>query len=68
MNIFDGPIDFEATKNRAIRRAMREGAAVHIELLAEQTKTILPDDALFTKEEVIALLEGFVLGLRNNDT
>lgn len=68
MSIFDGPTDFAATKDRAIRRAMREGAALHIEALATETKKALPDDKLFTKDEVLALLEGFVLGLRSNDT
>lgn len=66
MSIFDGPIDFATTKDRAIKRAMREGAALHIETLARQTATVLPADKLFTTEEVVALLEGFAQGLRSN--
>lgn len=64
MSIFDGPTDFAAAKDRAIKRAMRDGAAAHIEALARQTATVLPDDKLFTRDEVVALLEGFAQGLR----
>lgn len=64
MSIFDGPTDFATTKDRAIKRAMRDGAAAHIEALARQTGTVLPADQLFTTGEVVALLEGFAQGLR----
>lgn len=66
MSIFDGPADFAATKDRAIKRAMRDGAATYIETLARQTATTLPADKLFTRDDVVALLEGFALGLRGN--
>lgn len=66
MSIFDGPPDFADAKDRAIKRAMRDGAAAHIEILARQTATVLPPDKLFTTEEVVALLEGFAQGLRSN--
>jgi len=65
VSIFDGPIDFATTKDRAIKRAMREGAAAHIEALARQTAAVLPADKLFTREEVVALLDGFAQGLRS---
>jgi hypothetical protein len=45
---------------------MREGAAVHIEILAEQTRTIIPADKLFTRDDVIALLEGMAQGMRGD--
>lgn len=66
MSIFDGPSDFATTKDRAIKRAMRDGAATYIETLARQTATTLPADKLFTTAEVVALLEGFAQGLRSN--
>jgi hypothetical protein len=66
MSIFDGPPDFATMKDRAIKRAMREGAAVHIEILAEQTRTIIPADKLFTRDDVIALLEGMAQGMRGD--
>lgn len=68
MSIFDGPADFAATKDRAIKRAMREGAAVHIDILTEQLRTVIPADKLWTRDDVIALLEGVAQGMRSNDT
>lgn len=66
MSIFDGPPDFEAMKDRAIKRAMREGAAVHIDILTEQLRTVIPADKLWTRDDVIALLEGVAQGMRSN--
>lgn len=64
MSIFDGPVDFAAMKDRAIKRAMREGAAVHIDILTEQIRTVIPADKLFTRDDVVALLEGMAQGMR----
>lgn len=56
--------DFETAKGRAIERAMQDGAARYVDLLADQVaKQVLPAK-VFTRDEVIELLRGTADGMR----
>jgi hypothetical protein len=55
---------FQMMKDRAIRRAMRDGAASYIDrLAAELTQQVAPQ-TLFTRDDVIALLQGMAERMR----
>lgn len=56
--------DFQAMKDRAIKRAMRDGAAHYIDRLIEQVEKKIPDEQTFTKAELIELLRGVSEGMR----
>lgn len=64
MSIFDGPTDFAATKDRAIKRAMRDGAATYIDRLAIELTAKVPATTLFTRDDVAELLTGMAERMR----
>lgn len=59
---------FQAMKDRAIKRAMREGAAYYIDRLIENVQREIPADRLFTRDDVVELLRGTSEGLREVTT
>jgi hypothetical protein len=61
-------VDFQAVKDRAIKRAMRDAAATYIDLLIGQVKDKIPDAQTFTKAELIELLTGMAEGMRGDNT
>lgn len=60
--------DFQAMRDRAIKRAMREGAAYYIDRLIENMLREIPADRVFSRADVIELLRGTSEGLREVTT
>lgn len=60
--------NFQDAKDRAIKRAMRDGAATYIDRLIEQVGRQVPDSAIFSKQDVIDLLAGMADGMRGDQS
>lgn len=58
---------FQAMKDRAIRRAMQDGAAGYIERLSRELTAQVPAHTLFTRDDVVALLDGMAERMRQED-
>lgn len=58
--------DFETAKGRAIERAMQDGAARYVDMLADQLVKQVPPDKVFTRDEVVELLRGTAEGMRGD--
>lgn len=61
-------IDFQGMKDRAVKRAMRDGAARYVDLLADQVLKIAPPAKVFTRDDVAELLRGMAERMREEDT
>jgi hypothetical protein len=59
--------EFQAMKDRAVRRVMRDGAATYVDRLAKELVAQVPAITLFTRDDVVALLEGMAEHMRQEE-
>ena len=60
-------MDLQAAKDRAVKRAMRDGAATYIDRLAIELTARVPVTTVFTRDDVAELLTGMAERMRQEE-